>query len=136
MDIQVLYIDPSTRRVSLKLGFKSVTGISKLLQIVVLSLLNVPGKDILDPELGGGLPELIGLNFDPTDTGEILSEVGRRIRKAETEIQTSQVGLNCPPDEKLQSIQVASITPGENLDEVLVRLRVINELGQRSDVVL
>lgn len=79
---------------------------------------------------------MIGLNFDPTDLSEILSELTRRIRKSEREILSDQVGLNAPSSEKLREIKIISVAPGAALDEIAARIRIINELGQQSDVVL
>lgn len=132
----MVIIDPVTRRATLRASHRPVTGITKLVQIVVISLLNVPGQDILDPDAGGGLPELIGLNFDPDDSSELMSEVARRVRKTEVEVLNSQIGLDCPPDERLKEVTVLSVGPGAQADEMTVRLRVVNELGQRSDIEL
>lgn len=136
MDISLLQVDPDTREVSFKLSHKSIKGMSKLLQIVVLSLLNTPGKDVLDPGDGAGIPEMIGMNYDPSDLGDILAELTRRVRKSETEILASQVGLILAPEETLRSVSIMSVSPGAALDEVAVRIRIINELGQQSDVVI
>ena len=136
MDISLLKIDESTRRVTLQVGSKAVTGLTKLLQIVVLSLLNNPGRDILDPDRGAGIRDMIGMNFDPTDLTEILAELTQRIRKSEKEILADQVGLNVISSEKLREIKIISVSPGDALDEIAARIRIINELGQQSDVVL
>lgn len=136
MDIQLIKIDPVTRVVSLKMSTKKVVGISKLLQIVVLSLFNSPGKDILDLDRGAGIPDMIGMNLDPDDLTEVLSEVTRRIKNTEREILTEQIGLNIPPTEKLRELRLISVGPGANLGEVAVRVRIVNELGQRAEVVL
>lgn len=136
MDLSVLYIDPSSSRVSLRLSHNIVKGLKKLLQTVILGLLNTPGKDILDPETGGGIPEIVGYGFDVTDLTEIVTEVTRRVRKIETEIINDQIGLEIEPSERLQEIQIISIAPGEALDEIDIKIRVENELGQQIDVVL
>jgi hypothetical protein len=136
MDIALIQVDPNTHQVSLKLGHQSVKGMSKLVQIVVLSLLNTPGKDILDPGEGGGIPEMIGMNYDPSDLSDILAELTRRVRKTEMEIVANQVGLSLDSEERLKSISIVSVGPGLALDEVAARIRVINELGQQSDVVI
>ena len=136
MDISVLHIDPESNRVSLRVSHKTLEGIAKLAQIVLLALLNIPGKDILDPEQGGGIPELIGYGFDTSDLSEIVTEVTRRVRKIETEIINNQIGLEVLPEERLREVEIINIGPGEALDEVDVRVRIINELGQQSDVVL
>lgn len=135
MDIQVIAID-AQGRVSLKLSSKILTGASKLFQIVVLSLLNVPGKDVLDPDQGGGLPAMIGTGFDPNDQQELFGEVARRVNKTQKEIIENQVGSGSPPAERLKAIHIVSLAEGADIDTTDVTLRVVNELGQFRDVVL
>lgn len=136
MEILLIYIDPSTRRVSFKIQPKIASGVLKLTQIVLLSLLNVPGQDVLDPEDGGGIPELVGFNFGPDEFNEIAAEVTRRVRKTETEVLDKQIGLSILPSERLNEIQIVNIEEGDGIDSVFVRLRIINELGQTQDVVI
>jgi len=137
MDVELIQIESGTRRVILKAGTRTLTGINKLLQIVVLSLMGVPGRDLLDPELDGGIPELIGWNFSPEeDIVEITSEVSRRITKTKKEVIDSQVGIDLDSSEQLRDIEIVRIEPGEQADEIQVRIRVVNELGQRTDAVL
>lgn len=136
MDIQCVFIDPVTKGVSLRLGSKIVTGPSKLFQIVVLSLLNVPGKDVLDPSLGGGMPEIVGLNFDATDRTEVFAEVARRVKKTQTEILQAQIGSNAPASERLRELHIIDIVVGATADAADLKLRIVNELGQTQDLVL
>lgn len=134
MEIQIIDREPDTGKIFFKLKAKKLTGISKLVQIVVLSLMNVPGQDVLDPDKGGGLPALLGSNIDPNDSVEVLAEIARRVRKTEQEIIDFQIGVNDSPEEKLRELRILGIENG-NPDEIFVRLRVINELGQATDVV-
>jgi hypothetical protein len=136
MDISIVQVDPDSRLVSLKLSSKSIKGMSKLIQIVVLSLLNIPGSDVFDPGEGGAIPEMVGMNFDTSDLSEVLAEVTRRVRKSEKEILSNQIGLEISADETLRSLSVSGVSPGAAIDEVSIRVRIINELGQQSDVVL
>ena len=136
MDIQLVHIDPVTKVASLKMGTRMVSGITELVQVVVLSLFNTPGKDVLDPGMGSGIPDMIGMNLDPDNMTEILSEVTRKIKATEKEVLTEQIGLNLPPAARLRELRLVSIVPGANLGEVEVRLRIINELGQKSEVVI
>lgn len=135
MDIQLIDLDKD-RKIFFVLRAKELKGISKLIQIVVLSLLNVPGQDILDPEKGGGIPTMIGSNIDPNDSTEVFGEIAQRVKKTELEIVNDQIGLDDAPEEKLRQIQIVSIENGENIDEVFVRLRLINEAGQATDIVV
>lgn len=135
-DVKVVFVDPVTRKVSLRVSSTPATGIELLVQLVILSLLNVPGQDILDPNDGGGIPEMIGMNIDASDSTEVLAEVTRRIKKTQTEVINSQTGLTLSPEEKLRDIFVVSVEQGENIDEVYVTIRIINEAGRISDVVV
>jgi len=135
-EIQLIDVDPATRRVFFVLKPKRLKGINKLVQIVVLSLLNVAGRDALDPEKGGGLPSLVGSNIDPNDSTEVFGEIARRVRKSEKEIVDAQIGLNEDPEENLTEIQIVKIQNGDNDDEIFVRLRVINEVGRATELVV
>lgn len=136
MDIQCIVVDPVSGRVSLALGSKILTGMQKLVQIVILSLLNIPGKDVLDPASGGGLPAMIGENFDPNDKAELYSEVVRRVAASESQVLASQIGLTLPAAEQLAKLQVVNIKNAVNSDSADVTLRITNEAGANTNVVL
>lgn len=135
-DLQLIDVDEITRVVSFGIKPKKVTGISKLIQIVVLSLLNVPGRDVLDPDKGGGLPALIGYNIDLNDSTEIFAEVVQRVKKTHSEVVAAQIGLDEEPEEKLQELQIVEIKQGTNADELFVRIRIVNEAGRTADIVV
>ncbi len=60
----------------------------------------------------------------------------QRVKKSQKEIIEAQVGLNEDPEERLQELQIVSITQGASADEVFVKIRVINEAGRTADVVM
>ena len=134
MDIQVIDVDPITRQVSFTLKARKVTGISKLIQIVVLSLMNTPGRDVLSPDKGAGLPSLVGSNIDVNDSTELYGEIAQRVRKSEREIIADQIGINDPASEKLAELRIINIEQGETLDQILVTIRVINQEGLATDI--
>lgn len=136
MDIQMINIHPQTRVVTIGLKPKKVTGIYKLIQIVVLSLMNVPGRDVLDPDAGGGLPELLNINISPNDSTELFAEAATMIKKTEREIIDFQADIDDPPEEKLSALQIAGIDSKTNSDSIYVRIRVINQANQASEVVV
>ena len=136
MDIQLLTIDPITRQAILGIQPKTVEGLDELIQVVVLSLLNVPGQDVLDPDEGGGLPGLIGLNIDKTDPNSVFAEAARLIKKTQTEVTNRQIGVDLEATAKLKDIVILSIIEGDEIDDLFVKIRVINEAGQQADVVV
>lgn len=133
-EIKIVHVDPITREVSLELSSKEVTGMDKLVQLVVIGLLETPGRSVLDSESGGGLLDLIGTNLSLDDPQEIYSEVQLRVSKVESEIFNNQVGLDLDPEEKLKSLKLLEIREGNQEDVVFVRIRVINELGRIEDL--
>lgn len=134
MDIQVIDIEPETRRVYMTLKPKTVSGIYKLIQIVVLGLLNTPGKDVLDPASGGGFLSLIGSNIDPNDSTSLYADISYRVSKVENEIIKSQIGLNIPTSERLKELHLTDITKGATDDEYVVRIKLINQEGVASNI--
>jgi hypothetical protein len=136
IDIKVLSRDAVTGRLTFLLSSMPVTGMDLLVQIVVLSLLNTPGQDVLTPNDGGGIPEMIGLNIDATDSTEVIAEVSRRTKKTQTEVINAQAGLNILDEERLKAINVVGIKQGDAIDEVLVVIRIINAAGRITDIVV
>lgn len=136
MDLQVLVIDPATRRASFSIQPKIVEGVDKLLQLVILTLMTSPGSDILEPSLGSGLPDLIGANIDTSDSSELRAEVSRKVSKAQTDIINDQIGLDLPAEERLRSLSLLSVQAVPEEGRIDVRLRVENELGRTRDVVI
>jgi len=131
-DIQQIYIDPITRKVIFKTVARVITGIDELIQVVVLSVINSPGKDPLDYERGGGLAELIGYNI--TDMAELYAEVARRVTFTEREIIERQAGTNIEAEAKLKNINLLEVTEGDTIDEIFVKLEIINELGRTAKI--
>jgi hypothetical protein len=135
-DIQVISVDPVTNQVSFGIKPAKITGIFKLIQIVVLSLLNIPGQDVMNPDKGGGLPAMLGENIDPTSNTEVFGEIVTRVAKSQSEIINDQIGTDDPPQEKLSELQIVSITQGASPDEFAVTIRVVNEAGQSANIVM
>ena len=135
-DIKVIEVDPVTYKVSIKFSSRLVEGMDLLVQLVILRLLTTPGSDLFDEAIGGGFSEMIGMNHDPSDLSEVYSEVARKVSKAQQELISEQVGLDLLAEEKLLQITIVSLTPGAEIDEVNIRLRIENEVGRTRDVVI
>lgn len=134
MDLQVMQVDPITGKVSFGLAARSLAGAEKLTQLVVLSLLTVPGRDVLDPSKGGGLPDLLGYSVGDDSVEELKGEIVRRINKTAAEITLSQIGEDLTDAERLREIRVLGVARGQAIDEIIVRLRIINESGRTVDI--
>jgi len=79
---------------------------------------------------------MIWMNFSDQDASEISAEITRRLRKAETEIQAAQIGLNISAAERLREIRLLGLLPGEDQTEILATIRVVSELGQQTDIMV
>lgn len=137
-DLKVYTVDPDGRiKLALPMPPVKVSGKEKLVQIVVLALLNDPGRNAFYPEDGSGLPSMIGSNVSVDDPTETLAEVSEKVDKIKDEILDAQTGLsNEEPSELLRDLIVLNVETGVNIDEVLLKLRIVSEAGDETDLVV
>ena len=137
MDYKVIKIDPETRVVTLDPPVvpKYVTGLEKLVQIVYLALMNTPGRSAMYPDQGSGLKELIGQsNTSADDPSEILGIVSERVEKIKEEILENQNSLeNEDPSERLVDFTALNVEQGANIDQVVVKFRLVSEAGDEAN---
>jgi len=135
-DLQLIEVG-SDNVVRFKMTSKLVTGFNKLVQIVVLTLLDVPGRNVLYPEDGGAIPSLIGQNIGITDTNELFSDITERVKRTQTQVIQNQIGLDDQSSEKLREIRIVELKRDDfQPDSVYVRLRIVNEAGRQVDVIV
>lgn len=137
-DLRVLIQDPTTGALTLGLSRppQYVSGIDKLVQIVVLELLNNGGRSIFSPGSGGGLRALLGTNIDYDDVSELFSDVQVTLSRVEENIKQAQVSTSRPPSERLSQLQIVDIIPDESNLAVDVYLGVVNEEGDLAQAVV
>ncbi len=135
-DIRLIELD-ANNCVVFKTSSKLITGFEKLIQVVVLTLLDEPGRSVLFPESGGAIPSLIGQNIDTADSNEIFSEITTRVKATEAEVIQNQINLVAPPEEKLREIRIVNIARDQfKIDTILVTLRIVNEAGRQFDIIV
>ena len=139
-DFKVIKIDERTRRVTIEpnlINPKKVSGLKKLIQVVILAIFNDPGRNVFTPSAGSGLPSLIGSNINPADPTEALADVTERLEKIRDEILENQNTLeNEESSERLADLQVLSVDTGVQIDEVIVKLKLISEAGNQTTILL
>ncbi len=128
-DLKVLIPDPATGALTLGLPRppQYVSGIDKLVQLVVLELLNNGGRSIFQPGGGGGLRALLGTSIDYDDVSELFSDVQVTLSRVEENIKRAQVNTRRPPAERLAQLQIVDIVPDEVNLAVEVFIGVVNE---------
>lgn len=98
------------------------TGFNRLVQSFLRMLFTIPGTDIQNPTLGGGLGRLVGSAGDP---GVLRVQASESIRAAEqhlTRLQAAADGLL--PSEKLQSVTLLSADYIAATTAVTVKIRI------------
>lgn len=136
-DIQLIQFDPSTGIASLGLAQtpKLIDGITKLVQIVVLSYLRNPGQDVIDPVEGSGLRAAIG-QFNFVDNDEVKILAIQRTQTVEKEvIQRQNVGVGAPT-ERLKALKILDIGVDSSTASAFLRVQIINEAGDTTDVIV
>lgn len=137
-DLKVLIQDPTTGALTLGVPRppEYVSGIDKLVQIVVLELLNNGGRSIFRPGAGGGIRALLGTNVDYDDVSELFSDVQLTLSRVEDSIKQAQTSTSRPPSERLSQLQIVDIVPDESNLAVEVYLGVVNEQDELADAVV
>lgn len=115
-----------------------IFGTTELFQIVYLSLMNNPGRNIQYPTMGSGLPGMIGqYNISASSTSEIFAVLVGRIEKVKVEILENQASLrNAPRSSLLSDLFVLGVESGDTIDTVRIRFRMISQDGTVEDFVI
>jgi hypothetical protein len=137
VDFQVIQFDETTglARMALPAVPKKISGNDKLVQIVVLSFLRNSGRDVFAPVEGSGLRSAMG-QYNFVGVGEIRTLCIQRTKVVESEVisrQRSDVGT---PEERLKKLIVLDVATDETTGETLMRVQIINEAGDVTDVLV
>lgn len=136
-DIQIFQIDPNTGLGSLALGNspKRLSGIDLLAQIVALAYLRDPGQDVIDPMEGAGIrQDIASISITSNDQAHML--VMQRTKKIEAEIIARQQVGTGDPTEKLKSLVVIDIAADLAEAAVAARVKIINQAGQSTQILV
>lgn len=136
-DIKLFQRDPDTGLLVLQLGesAKVLTGKELLAQIIALAFLKNPGRDVFDPGEGSGVRQDIG-QFNFTTNDELKLMVLQRARFVEQEVISRQtVGIG-DATEKLKKLVVLDVAADAENARVVARVRVVNEAGDYTDVLV
>jgi hypothetical protein len=122
-------------RIEFKLGSKTkkIEGILKLVQLFTKILLQSPGSDIQDPEIGGGLQDMVGFVSSTYRTEPILAALAKAVALTGEQIRRSQLGLSgLPLSERLLSASVLDLHIDRGTDEARCRFQIDSVAGQSA----
>lgn len=110
---------------------RSISGLLKLVQLFIKILLQSPGSDIFDPEIGGGLQDLIGAITSTKRQDKVLGAISKAISSTESQIRRAQLDTpELPLSERLLSATLLDLQMLENLDEARARVQIDNVAGE------
>lgn len=139
-DLRVLWRDPVTHRIKWGIGDspKTVTGVEKLVQIFVLTLLESQEVDIFDPEAVTGLPNMIGTyNVDAMDSSEMIATLTDAVSRTEQQVIAYQKTQHyVHKTELLVSATILEIARSENVDEVNMSILLTTAAGDKLNFIL
>ncbi len=137
MDLQVITFDRDTGLATLGIPLvpRKISGVEKLVQVVVLTIMKNGGRDVFEPNVGSGLRGLIG-QYNFTEGDEVKNLAVQRIRAVEQQILGFQAGAMVSPAEKLKKLEVLGVAFDETTYQTLIRIQVFSEAGQSRDVIV
>lgn len=133
MDFKVVHYNESTSQLEFKMDLnpKTSTGFNKLIQMVYVQILKTPGRDIIDPEEGGGLYGLIGSNIDIENMKELFADITARIKEVERTMLEDQAGLDRAPEELLQQLILVDLRSSSTYQtDIEAIIKIINQTGE------
>lgn len=120
-------------RVDYKVGTKTraISGILKLTQLFVRWLLTTPGRDVFNPQNGGGLQEVARLAGNTGRPASVMSAVVQAVSLTAEQIRRVQTGGGgLPLDERLLDATVLDLGAPRARDEVRIRVRIESVAGE------
>ena len=133
MDIAISTTNDDASEITFTMGINPqiLSGLNKLTQIVLITLLTTSGTDKFDPNSGGNLLRLLGTPVDPTNLSDITSAVTVIINDTQTQILSEQEDINLPSNERLNRIDLLGVNLSADL-ELEVDIAIVNDDGDRA----
>lgn len=107
-----------------------VSGILRLVQLVIKLLLTTPGTDTFNATLGTVIPSLIKKGISASSVTTIRNDIMISIQDLERQIVNLQAAEAIPDVERLQEIEIRKVEFLETSNEWNIELSVLSEAGQ------
>lgn len=110
-----------------------VRGILRLVQRYTLMMLTKPGSDLLNPELGGGLTNLVGQVVGGSQSSNVQSAVQQIVSKTASDIKRIQSESNALTEsETLASATLATVVFDPSTTTLAIRVQLTAANGQEA----
>jgi hypothetical protein len=135
-DINIMAIDPKTRRVSFSFNLVPVKaeGVPALLQLCIKTVLTTTGKDKFSPLYGGNVRDYARKGVFRNDLSAVKADIVHMISDAAAQIKQEQLNSDLPETEILKSMVVTSIQWNDVLDTLDVYIKVTSLAGDSVEV--
>ena len=134
-DLNIMSIDPETRRVVFKLNLVPLktSNLENLVQLCAKTILSTPGRDYLRPAYGGGILALRGSTLNASQLPRVYADIAYIIKYSEESIMHEQVDKLIKADERLRQLKLLNITADLSKGSLQVDVLVVSEAGASSD---
>lgn len=110
---------------------QKISGLLKLTQLFTKVLLQSPGSDIFQPDIGGGLQDMVGRLTSTKRADRLLAQISQAIDTTERQIRRSQLRrADIPVTERLLAATLLDIRMIQTGDEAHARVQIENVAGQ------
>ena len=134
-DLNIIHIDPVTRRVSFKLNLvpAKTSDLESLVQLCAKTILSTPGKDYLREDYGGGLLALKGTTLNKSQLPKVYADIAYIVTYSEEIILKEQVDKLLVAGERLSRLKLLNIIVDLEQGSLEVHVEVGSEAGAYSD---
>lgn len=113
---------------------KKVSGILKLAQLVIKTMLTTRGTDLERPDLGTLIPNLIRRGVTRSTLETMRLDITISIEDLERQVVDIQSGVTLPASERLSELEVLRIEYVTETNEWQIDVRVISEAGESVSI--
>jgi hypothetical protein len=115
---------------------RDISGMDRLVQQWLLIFMSTPGSDIFDTTSGGGGRALVGAPVD-VERDSISADLALAVTRTNNELLSKQSSvLGLPPEERLLSSALESVSFDKNTTTLYGRVSIQNMVGQSADLSL
>ncbi len=122
-------------RVTFEIGNKTstVSGILKLVQLFTKWILQSPGSDLLNPNRGGGLQNIVGKLSTTRDMQPISASITRAVTTTVTQIRAAQINVpRLPLSERLLSAALINLRVYEAQMQAVANVSIQSVAGTEA----
>ena len=134
-DLNIIHIDPKTRRVYFKLNKvpAKTSNLESLVQLCAKTILSTSGRDFLRPTYGGSMLALRGSTLNKNELPRLYADIAYVVSHSEELILREQVDKLLKVGDRLKSLKLLNISVDFLQGSLEVDVLVTSEAGESSN---